>query len=172
MKYFIKIMKFIINSITTVIIVLGLIFITLFVFGIQPFVVESGSMEPTVLTGSVCFINKRAKYDDMRVGDIIAFKINENACATHRIVEINDEGFVTKGDNNSNVDAIITKRDTFLGKNVFSIPKVGFLVKVIQTTSGKIIVVTIIIVLLLAGLLLGEPTEEKSKKVKEKHKKE
>lgn len=163
MKYVIKTTKFIINSITSIIIVIGIIFIMLFAFGIQPFVVESGSMEPTVQTGSVCFVNKRAKYDDMKVGDIIAFKINENASATHRIAEINEEGFVTKGDNNSNVDAIITTRDTFLGKNVFSIPRVGFLVKSLQTTSGRIIVITIIIVLLLAGILLGEPSKEKSK---------
>ena len=70
MKTFIKITKLILNIITTVIIVVGILFIGLFCFGIQPYVVESGSMQPTIQTGSVCFINKRANYDNMKVGDI------------------------------------------------------------------------------------------------------
>ena len=161
MKPIIKFAKIIINTITTIVIILGVIFILLFAVGIQPYVVESGSMEPAIQTGSVCFINKRLSYDDMKVGDVIAFKLPNNAFATHRIHDITQEGFVTKGDANLNVDNIITTKENFIGKNVFSISKAGFIVKTLQTTSGKIIVVTIIIVLFLAGILIGEPSKKK-----------
>ena len=168
MKPIMKITKIILNIITSLIIIIGIIFVVLFAVGIQPYVVESGSMEPEIQTGSVCFINKRAKYEDMKVGDIIAFKLgNTQSFATHRINAITEEGFQTKGDANTNVDGIITTRDTFIGKNVASIPKVGYAVKKIQTPRGKILVGTVIVVLIVAGIMIGEPSEKKAKRYKE-----
>lgn len=161
MKTFMKIAKIVLNTITTIVIILGILFIGLFCFGIQPYVVESGSMEPTIHTGSVCFVNKRAKYDDMQVNDIIAFKIDSDVFATHRIVSKTADGFETKGDANNIIDGVITTKDNFLGKNIFSIPKAGFIVKGLQTTRGKIILSTLIIVIFLAGILLGEPSKKK-----------
>lgn len=161
MKTFVKITKIIFNIITTVIIVFGILFVGLFCFGIQPYVVESGSMEPAIQTGSVCFVNQRAKYEDMQVGDIIAFKLDTGAFATHRIKEITDEGFTTKGDKNKAEDNIITTRSNFIGKNIFSIPNVGFIVKGIQEPKGKIILGTIIVVLVLAAILIGKPSKKK-----------
>ena len=163
MKVFVKIIKVILNIITTIIILAGILFVGLFLYGIQPYVVESGSMEPEIKTGSVCFINKKAQYDDMKVGDIIAFRIDSGAFATHRINNITNEGFETKGDANSTVDNFITTRDNFVGKNIFSIPKVGFIVKGIQTPRGKILLGTVIVVLLLAAILIGTPSKKKKK---------
>lgn len=168
MEKIIKAVKFITNIITSIIIVVGSIFIILFISGIQPYVVESGSMEPTIQTGSLCFIDRRVKYDNMKVGDIIAFKLPDGLFATHRIYEITEEGFVTKGDKNTNVDSIVTTRDTYIGKNILSIPKCGFMVKKLQTLSGKIIMVTLILVFFVAGILLGEPSKKYNKKNKNK----
>ena len=53
-----KIVKGIINVLMMLIIVNGGLFLILYAFGIVPYVVLSGSMEPTIETGSVCFINK------------------------------------------------------------------------------------------------------------------
>lgn len=164
MKTFIKITKIILNIIITTIIIIGIAFIGLFCFGIQPYVVESGSMQPTIETGSVCFINKKADYNEMQVGDIIAFKINTGASATHRISAITEDGFETKGDANNSIDNVITTPDNFIGKNLFSIPKIGFIVRSIQTPSGKIVLGTIILTIFLAGFLIGEPSKKRKKK--------
>ena len=158
-----KIIKSILNIIMTIIIIVGSVFVILSCIGIQPYVVESGSMQPDIPTGSLCFINKKAKYENMKVGDIIAFKINSNAFATHRIVSITNEGFETKGDANNVIDNIITTKDNYIGQNIFSIPYVGLWVLVIQTTRGKIILGTIIIVLFLAAILIGQPSRKKQK---------
>ncbi len=168
MKIFLKITKIFLNIITTFIIIFGILFIGLFLFGIQPYVVESGSMEPAIETGSVCFINKRALYDDMKVGDIIAFKIDEKSYATHRINSISENGFITKGDANKNEDVIVTTRDNFIGKNIFSVKKIGYFIKNTQTPSGKIIMITLIITLLLAGILIGEPSKKGKNKSEDK----
>lgn len=163
MKTFTKIIKIILNTITTIIILSGVLFVGLFLYGIQPYVVESGSMEPEIKTGSVCFVNKNAKYEEIQVGDIIAFKLDSGAFATHRVNNITSEGIETKGDANSTVDNVITTRANFVGKNIFSIPKAGFIVKGIQTPRGKVILGTVIIVLLLAAILIGTPSKKKNK---------
>ncbi len=159
-----KIIKGIINVLTTLIIVVGGIFIGLYLFGFTPYVVLSGSMEPTIKTGSLCFINKHAKYETIKEKDIIAFKASGGTLVTHRVVSIDENGFVTKGDNNKNQDGV-SNRSQFVGKNVFWIPYVGYGIMLIQSTTGKIIFGTFVVLLLLVGLLFGD---DKKKDKKEK----
>lgn len=165
---FVKILKGIISTLLTAVIVVGIAFVVAYFCGIEPFVIESGSMEPTLKTGSVCFVNKKAQYEAVKVGDVIAFDIGSGTRATHRAVSITDEGIKTKGDNNQLEDENIVTKDKFYGKTLFSIPKIGYIVKVVQTTKGKIIFATFIIVLFLAGIFLGEPSKKNNKKEKNK----
>jgi signal peptidase len=144
-----------------IILILGITFIILYCCGIEPFVVESGSMEPNIKTGSLSFINKHVKYDDIKVNDIIAFSVETGNKVTHRVVNITDEGLETKGDANNLSDGISTTRKNYIGKNIFSIPKVGYGVKIIQTTKGRVILITFIVVILLSGFLLGEKKKGK-----------
>ena len=148
--------KGIINVLTTLIICIGSLFIILYIFGIVPYVVLSGSMEPTIGTGSVCFINKNANIDNIKEKDIIAFKLRDGTLVTHRAIKVDDSGIITKGDNNKDADSNVVNKENFVGKNLFWIPKVGYVVKTFQTTKGKIIAVAIIVLLLVSGFLFGE----------------
>ena len=159
-----KIVKAIVNVLTTIIIGVGGLILVLYLFGIVPYVVLSGSMEPTIDTGSLCFINKNAKYEDVKEKDIIAFKLSDGTLVTHRAIEITETGIVTKGDNNDGADSNQVRKDNFVGKNLFWVPKVGYAVKAFQSTKGKIIVITSIVLLFAAGFLFGE---NKKKEVKE-----
>ena len=151
-----KIIKKIIDILTTLIICVGGLFLILYIFGIVPYVVLSGSMEPTMETGSLCFINKNTNIEKIKADDVIAFKMKDGTLVTHRAIEINDSGIVTKGDNNKVADSNVVTKENFVGKNLFWIPKVGYVVKAFQTTKGKIITVTLIILLLVFGFLFGE----------------
>ena len=158
-----KIIKGIINVFTTLIIVIGGIFLLLYVCGFVPYVVLSGSMEPTIQTGSICFIYKHIDIDSIKENDIIAFRHNDGTLVTHRAVEITDEGIKTKGDNNKDIDSNIVGKDEFVGKNVFWIPKLGYVVRKLQTTKGVIMLITCVVLLFVSGLLFGED----DKKIKE-----
>ena len=151
-----KIVKAIVNVLTTIIIGVGGLILVLYLFGIVPYVVLSGSMEPTIDTGSLFFINKNSKYEDVKEKDIIAFKLSDGTLVTHRAIKVDNSGIITKGDNNDDVDSNIVKKDNFVGKNIFWIPKVGYAIKAFQTTSGKIIIITSIVLLLVFGFLFGE----------------
>ncbi len=155
-----KIVKKIINVLTTIIICVGGLFLILYILGIVPYVVLSGSMEPSIETGSVCFINKHAKFEDIKEKDVIAFKMKDGTLVTHRAIEINDSGIVTKGDNNKDADRNIVTNSNFVGKNLFWIPKVGYVIKAFQTTTGRIIAVALILLLLVSGFLFGDDNKK------------
>ena len=148
-----EVIKVIVDALMTVILIVGTAFILLYMIGIEPYVVESGSMKPAIQTGSLCFINKHTKYQDIKENDIIAFTATSGDKVTHRAIRITEEGIETKGDRNDRSDGITTTPSNYIGKNIFSIPKLGHVIKLIQTTIGKIILITIIIVILAVGFL-------------------
>lgn len=158
-----KVIRMILDVLMTIILIAGIAFIVLFFIGIEPFVVVSGSMEPTIETGSLSFVNKHAKYENIKVNDVIAYEAITGDKVTHRVVSITDEGIETKGDRNSTTDGISTTKSNYIGKNIFSIPKIGYCVKLMQTPVGKTITITIIIILLISSFFMDD---NKGKRVK------
>ncbi len=111
------------------ILVLLLIISCLFISkkGVYVKIVVSGSMEPKFLVGSVCVIEKNYPVDGVKVGDIIAFSVDEHTLVTHRIIRIPKEGyFVTKGDANESPDIRWTKKSEYKGKVIGNIPYIGY----------------------------------------------
>lgn len=92
--------------------------------GFKAFTVLSGSMEPSIKTGSMVFIRRAQEY---KVGDIITFDVDPNSKipTTHRIVEKVKDGFLTKGDNNGSRDGLIVVLPSIRGKVYFNIPYFG-----------------------------------------------
>ena len=172
MKKTIEVIKALINALMTLIIIIGIVFVLLFLIGIRPFVVLSGSMEPTIHKGSISLINVNYQYSKIKNNDIIAYTATSGDKVTHRIINITDEGMETKGDKNDSSDGFSTTEENYIGKNIFSIPGVGYLVKNIQTRRGKIILGTLIVFFLLSGFFMSDKTGKrervKGRRVKEK----
>ena len=141
------------TAVTAVLFVLILGLLVIQMFGIKPYIVMSGSMEPTIHTGSVCFVNTSADYSDIKKGDIIAFQAAENMLVTHRAVAVSDAGIETKGDANKVSDGISTTKDNFIGRTVFSLPYVGYWSQALQTAQGRIIEVSVAAVLVLSAFI-------------------
>lgn len=139
----------------------------LFVAGIRPNIVLSGSMEPAIKTGSICFVNTNAAYEEVQTGDIIAFKQGPKQ-VTHRAVVVTEEGIETKGDNNDVSDGITTTKENFIGKTVCSIPKIGYFLQFCLNPRGRIISITIILALFIATFW-GGGKQEKPAETPEEH---
>ncbi len=112
----------------------------LFLIGIRPYAVKTGSMEPAIQTGSVCFVDQRVKFEEIREGDIIAFKAGE-MLVTHRAVGVDGDGITTRGDANNTDDAAKVTKEGFIGKTVFWLPHIGRIMLYGHTSDGKIILV-------------------------------
>ncbi|MEE1216638.1 MAG: signal peptidase I [Agathobacter sp.] len=126
------------------ILIIGILFVPK-LFGIQPMVVVSGSMEPTYKIGSLLYVKEDTS--DIEVGDAITFYRN-GELVTHRVAEINktDHTYTTKGDAVQVTDPQSVKESDILGKPVFDIPMVGYLAGLLNSTGGKVMYIMIIII--------------------------
>ena len=106
------------------------------IMDLKPVVVLSGSMEPAMKTGSLAFIDtsNRTVFE----GDVISFWAGD-LLVSHRVIEITDQGYRTKGDNNDVVDAGIVKDSSVEGKILFSIPGAGYFLKMVALPAGMAI---------------------------------
>jgi signal peptidase len=137
---------------------------------IKLMVVLSGSMEPTIKTGSIVMVKP---VEDYKVGDIITFGPNSksNPPTTHRIFEIKTKDgqpvYVTKGDANNAEDlAEITKKD-ILGKVLFFVPYLGYAVEFAKQPMGFILIIVIPAVIIVSdeiGNIWKEVFQLKNKK--------
>ncbi|MFA4936993.1 MAG: signal peptidase I [Patescibacteria group bacterium] len=114
--------------------------------GFKTLVVQSGSMEPAIKTGSVVLVKPASSY---QVGDVITFgPVSKTKLpTTHRIVEIRQENnrnvYLTKGDANSSTDIREVRIRDIMGKVLFSVPYVGYAVAAAKTKVGFVIIICI-----------------------------
>ena len=80
------------------------------IFGYKPLFIMSGSMEPTIKTYQLV-LSVPVTADEVSVNDIVTYTSPSGLRIIHRIIDITDEGFVFKGDNNAKSDENIVKAD-------------------------------------------------------------
>lgn len=102
-------------------------------------IVKSGSMEPTIKTGSVIVMKPQLTYT---VGDIVTFgkDTKTEIPTTHRVVAQRVEDgvtfFRTKGDANDGPDANEIKESDISGRVLFSIPFMGYIIDFARKPLG------------------------------------
>ena len=156
-----KISKFIINlicTITLIVIILGtsyVVQITIMnkkyanVLGYSLFEVLTGSMLPTINIGDDVFV-KISK--DINKGDIVVFdNVQNNNFILHRVVQINENEVITKGDNNNTADTAISKED-IIGKVLIIFPKLG---KIQEFFRKPYVFIPLVDVIVISTLLLN-----------------
>lgn len=127
MKIIAKTLRVLADTFTLVVlgVIIGLIALPV-LLGYTPYIVQSGSMEPVIHTGSLAYINTRDT--DVTTGDIITYQIDENKLVTHRVDSLSDDGgYITKGDANDTVDLNTVYQNQIVGTYKFSIAKAGYL---------------------------------------------
>ena len=125
------------------------------IVGLTPYVVLSGSMEPTYHTGALIY-DKKVDPFTLKEGDVITFMVSEDTLATHRIVGVvpdEDEPgtirFRTKGDANDAEDGTLVHYKNVVGTPVFTIPYLGYFSNWITHAPGKYIAITAAVVFLI-----------------------
>lgn len=135
-----KTLKITINVILIIIIVLLSIYALLrFTNKIEILKVETGSMRDNINVGDYILIHKQSNY---KVNDIVTYKINESYI-THRIVEIDEDKIITKGDANNVEDSEITKED-IIGKVIVKGGFLNFLIRYKYILIGIFLIIYLI----------------------------
>lgn len=109
--------------------------------GFTVFQVITGSMADTIKVQDIVIVKLT---DDVKENDIITYKSDKNF-VTHRVVKIEDNQIITKGDANNSEDSPISKQD-IVGKVVFIISNVAVWIKVLKTPQVIIAIIFTIIV--------------------------
>ncbi|MBR6689453.1 MAG: signal peptidase I [Clostridia bacterium] len=114
-------------------------------FGWKPFIVLSGSMETEIYSGDLAIV-KEVDASKIKENDVIAFK-SGNIVVTHRVIEIVNEGGVTKyktkGDNNNIEDEGYVLAEQIEGLYQFKVSRMGNLAMFTQTPIGMIVCLSI-----------------------------
>ncbi len=125
-------------------------------FGYSMFEIATGSMEPTLNVYDFILVKSDK---NLKVNDIITYK-EDDSFITHRIISIEGDNLITKGDANNSEDKIINK-DKVIGKVVKIFPKLGIIKNIIITP--KIMISFLIFILLLNLSLSYKPKKEENK---------
>ena len=143
----------IVRDVILVISVAAVLFLGLLinVCNVHPLVVVSGSMEPEIMTGSLCFIN----YDDRNVdiGDVVAYESGD-ITVMHRVIDKTVDGYITKGDNNDTEDLAPVPQKHILGTEILNIPRLGYIIMSLRTPSGLITTITVVVAFIAIGIVL------------------
>jgi len=104
----------------------------LYIFGYKPYIITTGSMEPTLKIYSFAIV-KRGNYENIKESDIITFThpgFTQNIC--HRAIAIDENGITTKGDNNSVADLPKVTEANYVGKVVFKTNVTSYIANMIK----------------------------------------
>ena len=172
-----KIWNWISGVLVGIVVLLAIALVGVRLIGLEPYVVLSGSMEPTYHVGSLIYVKDVDPYE-LESGDVITFMLDEDTVATHRIVEVvpdeNDSTvvrFKTKGDANDAEDGSLVHYKNVIGSPVFTIPQMGYVANYIQNPPGTYIAISagaILLLLVFLPDLFGSDDEEKKQKQKKK----
>ena len=97
-------------------------------FGTGCAVVLSGSMEPELSVDDLIIVREAPNYN---VNDVVVYQ-NGFELIVHRIISIDGDTIVTKGDANNTADAPINE-SAIKGKVVASIPGIGLVAQILKT---------------------------------------
>ena len=143
-----RIWNWISSILVAAVVLLAVALVGVRIVGLQPYVVLSGSMDPTYPVGSLIYV-KSTDYKQLKIGDPITFMVSEDTVATHRIIEVlPDEDdpstirYFTQGDANDAPDGSSVHYKNIIGKPVFSIPYLGYVSNYIQTPPGKYVAIS------------------------------
>lgn len=141
--------------------------------GVQPLIVLTGSMEPTLPTGGLAFMRPLADptvlegatpavdpdwqpTSAIRAGDIITFRIARDPRQTisHRVVAVIDDErgrrFETRGDASPRPDPQPVPAESVVGTVIFSVPRLGYIADWLRHGESFIVLVgapTLLVVL-------------------------
>lgn len=121
-------------------------------FGYTVLQVSTGSMAKTLNVYDVILV-KITK--EVEVNDVITYK-KDNELITHRIMQMNEEKLITKGDANNTEDEEITK-DAVIGKVISVYPQIGIWAKVFSEPN---VLISVFITLVLIGLAISKDKQE------------
>lgn len=122
------------------------------------YVVAGPSMEPAISIGSAVILDA-VPPSELAVGDVVSLRSGAGrAIFTHRIIRVAERDgetwLETQGDANEAPDPSITPASAVIGRVAMSLPGAGYLIALLSTVQGLVLLLSTGALLLVAGWLL------------------
>lgn len=136
-------------------------------FGIHSYAVISASMSPEIPTASLV-LAKEIPFEKLEVGDVVTYMVAEDQTVTHRITSIDKEKkkITTKGDANDQEDSKPVSYENVIGKVIFHLPYLGYLMVLTNSKGSVFFIAGIGIMLFALNFLLEDEKKVPSAAVK------
>ena len=125
-------------------------------------VVMTGSMEPTLPVDSLIFVKETRDY---QTGDVVVIQDYYNL-VVHRIVSIDENQVITKGDANNTEDEPMPI-SSIRGEVVGHIPYLGASVRIMKTPLGSLVLIGIVLLFWTLSNRRGEDDEDEEEETEE-----
>ena len=114
-------------NVFAILIMLVIVSLTSGVFKYYFLSIGSGSMTPNINKGDIVIVEKlkESELEKIKKGDVLVYQ-KENQVIVHRVTEVNDNTFKTKGDNNDEEDAWVVNKKDIIGITKVRIPLLGY----------------------------------------------
>lgn len=154
------------NLITLLLVVVTALLVAAFwgprLFGLQPYVVTSGSMEPQYPVGSMVYV-RTVEPEQVQAGQAITFIMPDtDSVATHQVRQVDTENrvFYTQGINNRDEngqilpDAAPVPYENLIGTPVFCLPVLGNINRLCTTPPGIFLLPAAVVLVVLIQMIL------------------
>ena len=148
-----KILKNLITITAALAGIIGVLALILVLAGFRPFILKSESMEPVYTKGSLCWVNTRVDLDSVEIGDVLVYRSPANTLVLHRLVDKSSSvGTSTlpvtmQGDANSMSQDVTLSSINFIGREAFTIPRLGMMVEHILSNNAIWFIVAVFVLL-------------------------
>ena len=148
-----KILKNLITITAALAGIIGVLALILVLAGFRPFILKSESMEPVYTKGSLCWVNTRVDLDSVEIGDVLVYRSPANTLVLHRLVDKSSSvdtstlPVVMQGDANSMSQDVILSSINFIGREAFTIPRLGVVVEHILSNNTIWFIVAVFVLL-------------------------
>ncbi len=124
--------------------------------GYPVYIVAGRSMEPALPVGAAVILEPAPPLATLAVGDVVTLRSGpERAVFTHRIIRVADHDgqtwIETKGDANATADPSITAASAVIGRVNVGLPYAGYLISLLSTVPGLVLVLSTGALLLVLG---------------------
>lgn len=111
-------------------------------FGVRIYGVLTGSMTPTYPIGGVIYVVEK-EAEAINEGDVITFRMGTDTehVMTHRVVEIEGNCFITKGDANEDTDPEPVAFERLIGRVAFYLPGLAKVTEFVNSVTGGCVMI-------------------------------
>jgi len=128
--------------------IIGVLALILVLAVFRPFILKSESMEPVYTKGSLCRINTRVDLYSVEFGDVLVYRSPANTLVLHRLVYKSSSLPITMQDNANSMSQDVTLSSiNFIGREAFTIPRLGVVVEHILANNAIWFIVVLFVLL-------------------------